>query len=71
MPAVGVKRNQIKDVGLHSAIKSIFPIKSASGHIVIDYVDYTIGESAFDVQECRIRGLSYAGVLRAMIRVTV
>jgi len=68
---LGVKRNQLKDVGLHSAIKSIFPIKSASGHIVIDYIDYTIGECAFDVQECRIRGLSYAGVLRALIRVTV
>jgi len=68
---LGVDRNDLKNSGLHAAIKSIFPIKSSSGHIVIDYINYTIGESAFDVNECRVRGLSFSGVLRVLIRVTI
>ena len=41
---LGVGRNELENIGLHAAIKSIFPIKSSSGHIVIDYINYTIGD---------------------------
>ncbi len=34
-----------EDKGLHAAFKSIFPIKSNSGHIVLDYISYSLGNS--------------------------
>ena len=45
--------------GLHGAFSSIFPIKSSSGNIVLEYHGYQIGEPVFDVQDCLLRGLTY------------
>jgi DNA-directed RNA polymerase subunit beta len=54
--------------GLHSAFLSVFPITSFSGNAALDYVSYTIGAPIFDVRECKIRGVTYAGALRVKVR---
>jgi DNA-directed RNA polymerase subunit beta len=60
-----------QDIGLHAAFKSVFPIKSYSGHAQIEYVDYTLGESMFDVQESRLRGGTLAAPLRVKMRLVI
>ena len=57
--------------GLHGAFKSVFPIISYSGHVFLEYVSYRLGEPAFDVKECKIRGLTYAAPLRVLVRLVV
>ena len=57
--------------GLHSAFLSVFPIQSFSGNARLEYVGYTLGESAFDVRECKLRGLTYSAPLRVKIRLVV
>ncbi|MAH60840.1 MAG: DNA-directed RNA polymerase subunit beta [Legionellales bacterium] len=59
---------KLKDQGLHSALKSIFPIKSASGHVELAYENYILGKSIFSVRECLLKGISYAAPLRAKLR---
>jgi DNA-directed RNA polymerase subunit beta len=59
-----VAPEQRGDVGLHAAFKSVFPIASYSGDTQLDYVSYNLGEPAFDVRECRSRGLTYAAPLK-------
>lgn len=54
--------------GLHAAFKSVFPIVSFSGNAELDYVSYTLGESIFDVHECKMRGLTYGASLRVKVR---
>lgn len=54
--------------GLHAAFKSVFPIISFSGNAELDYVSYRLGESVFDVKECRMRGLTYGASLRVKVR---
>lgn len=54
--------------GLHAAFKSVFPITSFSGYAELEYVGYRLGESIFDVQECRMRGLTYGASLRVKVR---
>ena len=56
------------DKGLHAAFKSVFPIVSYSGNAALDYVSYRLGEPAFDVKECQLRGLTYAAPLRALLK---
>ncbi|MFM8443134.1 MAG: DNA-directed RNA polymerase subunit beta [Methylococcus sp.] len=56
------------DEGLHAALKSVFPIASHSGHAVLEYVDYWLGEPTFDVKECQQRGANYAAPLRVMVQ---
>ena len=60
-----------KKTGLHSAFTSVFPINSFSGNARLEYVSYKLGEPAFDVRECKLRGLTYSAPLRVKIRLVV
>jgi len=60
-----------KKTGLHSAFTSVFPINSFSGNARLEYVSYRLGEPAFDVRECKLRGLTYSAPLRVKIRLVV
>src|SRR5579872_2254858 len=62
---------QREDVGLHAAFKSVFPISSYSGNAALEYVEYKLGEPAFDVKECIMRGLTYAAPLRVLVRLAL
>jgi len=54
--------------GLHAAFTSVFPIQSFSGNSSLEYVSYTLGVPVFDVNECKIRGLTYAAPIRVKVR---
>jgi DNA-directed RNA polymerase subunit beta len=60
-----------KDIGLHAAFKSVFPIVSYSGSAALEYVDYVLGAPAFDVAECQLRGVTYAVPLRVKVRLII
>jgi DNA-directed RNA polymerase subunit beta len=59
------------DIGLHAAFKSVFPISSYSGNAALEYVEYKLGEPAFDVKECIMRGLTFAAPLRVLVRLAL
>ncbi|MCB1767279.1 MAG: hypothetical protein KDJ22_14680, partial [Candidatus Competibacteraceae bacterium] len=40
-----------REIGLHAALRSVFPIVSYSGNAQLDYVSYRLGEPNFDVRE--------------------
>ena len=61
----------LRDIGLHAAFRSVFPIVSYSGNAALEYVDYRLGEPAFDVRECVLRGLTYAAPLRVKVRLII
>ncbi len=67
----GVKHENLADTGLHAAFGSVFPIESYSGYARIEYVSYTLGESVFDVGECKLRGLTYAAPLKVKMRLVI
>ncbi|MDY0071883.1 MAG: DNA-directed RNA polymerase subunit beta [Thauera sp.] len=57
--------------GLQAAFHSIFPISSHSGNARLEFVQYMLGEPAFDVKECQQRGLTFASPLRARVRLVI
>ncbi|TVP87584.1 MAG: DNA-directed RNA polymerase subunit beta, partial [Pseudomonadaceae bacterium] len=59
------------DIGLHAAFKSVFPIISYSGNAALEYVGYRLGDPAFDVKECILRGVTYAVPLRVKVRLII
>lgn len=59
------------DIGLQAAFKSVFPIVSHSGSAALEYVSYNLGEPEFDVQECILRGVTYAVPLRVRVRLII
>ena len=54
--------------GLHLVFESIFPVADAHGIYTLDYVDYSIGNPRYTVDECRERGMTFAAPLRATLR---
>ncbi|OOG21813.1 DNA-directed RNA polymerase subunit beta [Thioalkalivibrio denitrificans] len=60
-----------RDVGLHAAFKTVFPIVSYSGTVELQYVSYRLGKPVFDVKECQLRGLTYAAPLRVLLRLVI
>ena len=64
----GVPSEQRIDQGLQAAFKSVFPIESYRGAASLDFATYKLGQPAFDVRECRQRGLMYSAPLHAILR---
>ena len=67
----GISARERADIGLHAAFKSVFPIVSYSGNAALEYVDYALGQPAFDVGECQLRGVTYAVPLRVRVRLII
>lgn len=57
--------------GLHAAFSSIFPIEGYAENAILEYVKYKLGEPAFNVQECLIRGATYSAPLRVTLRLVI
>ncbi len=57
--------------GLHAAFSSVFPIENFSRTARLEYVDYSLGEPAFNVRECRLRGMTYSVPMRLRIRLVL
>lgn len=68
---LGIPFDQREDQGLQAAFSSIFPINSHNGYARLEYIHYVLGEPAFDIQECQLRGITYAAPLRARIRLVI
>lgn len=59
------------DQGIQAAFKSVFPIESYNGSIILDFVSYRMEKPRFDVMECQQRGLVYACPLRVIMRLVI
>ena len=68
---VNVTPKKRKDMGLHAAFNTVFPITSYSGNASLEYVSYRLGTPVFDVKECQMRGLTYAAPLRVKVRLII
>ena len=68
---VGKDAQERAESGLHAAFQSVFPIVSYSGSAALEYVDYQLGEPAFDVKECTLRSITHAAPLRVKVRLII
>lgn len=64
----GVPAEQRKDQGLQAVFKSIFPIVSHSKTARIEFVGYRLEPLPFSVQECKLRGRTYAASMYVKMR---
>lgn len=54
--------------GLQSVFEDIFPIESPHEDVVLEFLDYEIGEPKYSQTECKERDVSYGAPLKATIR---
>ena len=68
---IGLDDNERTDTGLHAALKSVFPIIGYSGNAALEYVDYKLGNPAFEEEECKLRGVTFSVPLRVRVRLII
>ncbi|MFZ7104402.1 MAG: DNA-directed RNA polymerase subunit beta [Peptococcaceae bacterium] len=56
------------DEGLREMFQDISPIQDFTGNLILEFVDYTLGEPKYDVEECKERDVTYAAPLRLKVR---
>ncbi len=57
-----------ENLGLQSVFTDTFPIESSNGDVVLEFVEYTLGEPKKDLWECKVNSLTYSFPLKATIR---
>ena len=67
----GVAADQLRPVGLQNAFLSVFPMKSTTGAVSLEFVRYELREPGYDVQECKERGLTFQAPIFAEIRMEI
>ena len=60
-----------KSVGLQGVFKSIFPINDFNNTCSLEFVAYSIEKPKYDVDECRLRGMTYAAPIKITVRLVV
>ncbi|MFQ5889722.1 MAG: DNA-directed RNA polymerase subunit beta [Gemmatimonadota bacterium] len=59
------------DVGLRRVFNEIFPITDVNENFSLEFVDYSLGEPKYSVEECIERDMTYASPLKATLRLVV
>jgi len=54
--------------GLREVFKDISPIQDFTGNLVLEFLDYTLGEPKYSVEECKERDVTFAAPLRVKVR---
>ncbi|MHB1653538.1 MAG: DNA-directed RNA polymerase subunit beta [Desulfitobacteriaceae bacterium] len=56
------------DEGLREMFYDISPIQDFTGNLVLEFIDYNLGEAKYEVEECKERDVTYAAPLRVKVR---
>ena len=68
---IEVQRNSYEwflQEGLREVFHDISPIQDFTGNLVLEFLDYTLGEPKYSVEECKERDVTYAAPLRVKVR---
>ena len=53
-------KEEQRDVGLERVFNEIFPITDVNENFSLEFVDYSLGEPKYSVEECMERDMTYA-----------
>ncbi|MFC4765957.1 DNA-directed RNA polymerase subunit beta [Effusibacillus consociatus] len=56
------------DEGLKEMFQEISPIQDFTGNLVLEFIDYSLGEPKYDVEESKERDVTFAAPLRVKVR---
>ncbi|GER67268.1 DNA-directed RNA polymerase subunit beta [Weizmannia acidilactici] len=56
------------DEGLREMFQDISPIEDFAGNLFLEFIDYSLGEPKYSIDECKERDVTYAAPLRVKVR---
>ena len=60
-----------ESLGLQGVFKTVFPIKDFYETASLEFVNYRLTEPKYDVEECLLRGMTFAAPIKVTIRLVV
>jgi DNA-directed RNA polymerase subunit beta len=54
--------------GLREVFQDVSPIQDFTGNLVLEFLDYTLGDPKYSVEECKERDVTFAAPLRVKVR---
>ncbi|MDA8334463.1 MAG: DNA-directed RNA polymerase subunit beta [Peptococcaceae bacterium] len=54
--------------GLREVFSDVSPIQDFTGNLVLEFLDYSLGEQKYSVEECKERDVTFAAPLRVKVR---
>ncbi|ABZ83947.1 DNA-directed RNA polymerase, beta subunit [Heliomicrobium modesticaldum Ice1] len=54
--------------GLREMFRDISPIQDFTGNLILEFIDYALGEPKYSVEECKERDVTFAAPLRVKVR---
>lgn len=66
-----IEPEERQNIGLQAAFTEIFPVSDFSDTLTLEFVEYSLGESKYDVLECQERGMTYAVPLKVKVKLIV
>ncbi|MHB8124526.1 MAG: DNA-directed RNA polymerase subunit beta [Desulfitobacteriaceae bacterium] len=54
--------------GLREMFRDISPIQDFTGNLVLEFIDYNLGDPKYEVEECKERDVTFAAPLRVKVR---
>jgi DNA-directed RNA polymerase subunit beta len=66
-----VRPDKREDIGLQGVFSSVFPIQDFNETASLEFVNYSLGEPKYDVDECLQRGMTYAAPVKITVRLIV
>jgi DNA-directed RNA polymerase subunit beta len=67
----GVDPDKREPIGLQAVFKTVFPIKDFYETASLEFVNYRLTEPKYDVDECLLRGMTYAAPIKVTVRLVV
>ena len=58
-------------LGLQAVFKTVFPIKDFYETASLEFVSYRLTEPKYDMEECLLRGMTYAAPIKVTVRLVV
>src|SRR4030067_3442548 len=58
-------------LGLQAVFKTVFPIKDFYETASLEFVSYRLTEPKYDMEECLLRGMTYAALIKVTVRLVV
>lgn len=56
--------------GLHELFRDVSPVQDFTGNLILEFIDYSLGDPKYSVEECKERDVTFAAPLRVKVRLT-
>src|SRR6201991_2794919 len=60
-----------EDIGLERVFKDLFPISDVHENFSLEFVNYSLGEQKYSVEECIERDMTYSAPLKATLQLVI